>query len=41
MTSSGSGVRVKPASMSTAVSRGSKITLIVPVATSDPDSLTS
>jgi len=37
MTSSGSGVRSKPGPMSTAVSVGSKVTLIVPVATGDSE----
>jgi len=37
-TSSGSGVRSKPAPMSTAVSSGLKDTLIVPLATGTPNS---
>jgi len=38
VTLSGSGVRVKPGPMSTAVSAGLKNTLIVPFATGTPDS---
>ena len=38
ITSSGSGVRTKPAPMLTIVNRGSRVTLIVPFATGEPDS---